>query len=184
MAGRARHLAFAHRHVGDGTLRLRDLDTVTGRTQLGLGRLDKLMRGGLRAVNAVARGAGKIPALVPTSLPARVVTAIVATQTRLVDLGRLDLTELADVALIFVVDVRLAWTVAALAAVGGRWSSWVHRHRVGSALERLALGVARLAGVAPNVTDLRIGRRRLLCSRCRRRRLLCSGCRRGLQGVG
>src|SRR5262245_58429539 len=114
------------------------------------------MRRGLRTVNAVARGAGQVTAFVPAPLPARVVAAVVTTQTGLVHLGRRDLTELSNVSLVIVVHMRLAGAVTTLAAVGGRRSSRVHRHRVGSALEGLTLGVARLAGVAPDVADLRL----------------------------
>jgi len=126
------------------------------------------MRRGFRAMNAVAGGAGQVPALVPAPLPARVFAAVVTAQTGLVDLGRLDLAELADVSLVVVVHMRLAGSVTALAAVGGRWTSRVHRHRVRSALQRLTLGVTRLAGVTSDVSCLRIWRRLLrggsLCS--------------------
>ena len=57
MAGAARHLALAHRHMRHGALGLGHLQAMAGGAHLRLGRLHQLMFGRLRAVDAVARAA-------------------------------------------------------------------------------------------------------------------------------
>ena len=116
MAGAARHLALAHRHVRHGALGLRHLEPVTRRAQLGLGGLHQLELRRLGLVHAVAGGAGEVAPVVRTAFPARVRPAIVAREAGLVDLGRLQGAELLDVPFRLVVHVRLARAVAALAA--------------------------------------------------------------------
>ncbi len=69
----------------------------------------------------MARGAREIPRGVGAGFPARVRPAVVAGQTGLADFGWLEFFEFLDLALGIVVDVRLARTMAALAAErGGR----------------------------------------------------------------
>jgi len=96
---RARHLAFANRHVGDSPLGLHDLQPMTGDAQLGFGGLCELMLWRLRIVNAVACGAREIPRFVHAAFPTDVITAVVTREARLVDLGRLDAGESFDVSL-------------------------------------------------------------------------------------
>src|SRR6185295_5759573 len=64
MPGPARHLALAHRHVGDGAFGLGDLQAMTRGARLRLRRLDQLTFGRLRAVHAVACGAREIAPVV------------------------------------------------------------------------------------------------------------------------
>src|SRR5687767_10757602 len=87
VAGGARHLAFADRHVRYRPLGLGDLLTVAGDAQLGLRCLHELMRGRLGTVDAVTGGAGEIAPVVRAPVPPGVLAAIVAGQARLAALG-------------------------------------------------------------------------------------------------
>ena len=121
----------------------------------------------LRAVDAVARDAREIAALVPAAFPSRVSAAVVARQARLVHLRGLHLPELQDVPLGVIVHVRLAGAVAALAAVGGRGRAWFFASAWSVPLSDVALVfVAHEAGVAAGITRRRcLRRRRRLCLR-------------------
>ncbi len=88
VARRARHLALAHRHVGDGAFGLGDLRPVARGAQRGLRRLDELAFQRLRAVHAVARAAGEVAALVGAAFPPGVIPAVVARQARPAHLAR------------------------------------------------------------------------------------------------
>jgi len=159
---RARHLAFANRHVRDGPLGLRDLDAMACHTELRLIALHELVCERLRAVHAVARRTGQVAALVRAAFPSGVFSAVVTGETGRVDLARLHLREFLNVAFLFVVDVRLPRTVTALAAVGRGRSTGVLRLRMLRALERFFLrGVTRRAGIAAGVAGRRCGWRRL-----------------------
>ena len=86
------------------------------------------------------------------ALPPCVCAAVVAGQTRAIDLGRLQLLELRDVPLGVVVDVRLPRTVAALASELGGWRSRVGGLPVLRALEAgFLIGVTQHARVAAGV---------------------------------
>src|SRR3954470_14956668 len=166
VARTARHLPFAYRHVRNGAFGLGDLQTMTGCAELGLGRLDELMRGRRRVVDAVARDARQVSALVRASFPPGVHAAVVTAETGLVGRGRRRLREFHDVPLGVVVDVRLPGTVAALAAVRGCRRAWILALAVGRALERVALAFvthhARIgAGVGARDRRGGLGSRRL-----------------------
>ena len=62
----------------DGAFGLDDLHAVTRRAELRLRGFDQLALDRLRTVHAVAGGAGQLPELVRASLPARVITTVVA----------------------------------------------------------------------------------------------------------
>ena len=86
------------------------------------------------------------------ALPARVTAAIVAGEAGLVHLGRLERAESLDVSLRVVVDMRLPWTVTALAAECGRGDSRILRLPVARVLDVLRLiVVAEDAGVSTGV---------------------------------
>src|SRR3954470_19734816 len=166
VARTARHLPFADRHVRNGAFGLGDLQTMTGCAELGLGRLDELMCGRRRVVDAVARDARQVSALVRASFPPGVHAAGVTAETGLVGRGRGRLREFHDVPLGVVVDVRLSGTMAALAAVRGCRRAWIFALAMRRALERVALAFvthhARVgAGVGARDRSGGLGRRRL-----------------------
>src|SRR5262249_35128902 len=114
-----------------------------------------------RTVDAVARAARQVSSAMRAAFPARVLLAVVTCQARLIDFGRLDLSELANVSFRIVVDVRLPRAVTAFATLRRFRSTGVLRLRVLRALERLGLVVVtRETCVAAHVSWL-FGRRRL-----------------------
>ena len=111
-------------------------------------------------MDAVARRAGEIAAVVRAALPRRVRAAIVAGEARLADFLRLHRGELQDVSLGVVVDVRLAGAVAALAALAGGRRARILRLAVLAGVDaRFLIGVAADAGIGPGITSLRSARR-------------------------
>src|SRR6185436_11472918 len=96
-------------------------------------------------------GARQISAFVSAAFPPGVFAAVVTGEARLADLARLHLAELADVLFRIVVHVRLAGTVAALAAVGRCWRARILRVGVRRAFHGLVFGVAPQAGIAAHV---------------------------------
>jgi len=171
VARRARHLAFANRHVRDRPFGFHDLQAMTGGAQLRFGGLGELMLRRLRIVDAMTRRAREIPGFVHAAFPARVVAAVVAAEARLVDVGWRDTGESLDVSLGFVVDMRLARTVTGLAAMRGGRRSGIRRLPVSRALEiRRVVSMTDGAGIGAGIPRRQRGR---LCGRCRRcRRLL------------
>ena len=148
----------------DGALGLGHLRAVARRAQLGFRRLDELVRERRRLVDAMAGRARQVARLVRAALPPCVRAAVVARQTRAIDLGRFHRLELRDLALGLVVDVRLSRTMAALASELGGWRSRVGGLPVLRALEAgFLIGVTQHARVAAGVAA---GERRL---RLRRR---------------
>src|SRR3954470_6415508 len=159
MAGAARHLALAHRRVGDRGLGLANLQPVTRGTQLRLSRLDKLPFRRLRAVYAVAGGARQIAAIVRAAFPCRVIAAVVAREARRARLrGGRGRSEALDQFGIPALGVRLAGPVAAFAAVGRGRGARIPGLRVRRTFERGL--VVLVAGDAGLLTDVLAGRRR------------------------
>ena len=127
-------------------------------TQLGLLRL--------RRVHRVARHAGQIAGGVSAAVPHRVLGLVVARHAGLVGLARRHLGELQDVPLGIVVDVRLAGTVARLAALVGGGRARNLRVPVSGAV-KIGSVVAGETRVLPDVAPLlrlRRGRGRLPAS--------------------
>ena len=152
VARRARHLALADRHVRHRAFGLDDLLAMTGRAQLRLARLHQLVLERLRLVHAVTGRAREVSRFVGAAFPPRVTAAIVAGETGLAHLGRLERAESLDVSLRVVVDVCLPGTVAALAAECGRGRSRILRLPVARVLDALGLiVVTEDAGVSTGV---------------------------------
>ena len=92
-------------------------------------------------MHAVARRAREITRRVGAPIPTRVGPAVVAAETGLVHLGRFQLFEPLDVPLRVVIDVLLAWTVAAFAAERGGGRAGILGLPVPRLRHRLRLGV-------------------------------------------
>ena len=139
---------------------------------LRLGRLHQLALPRLRRVHAVARGAAEIPRGVGAGLPACVSAAVVAGETRVVDLAWLQFLEFLDLPFRVVVDVRLARTMAALAAERGCGRAGILGLPVLRVRDALCLCLMTDdAGIRSGVARRQRGRRRLRGRRLRRRRL-------------
>jgi hypothetical protein len=163
VAGGAVHLAFAHRHV-PRLLDLHRLLLVAGLARLDDRRRFQLRLLGLRTVHAVAGRARHVARVVHAALEVRVRALVVAAQTRSVDVTGRHRREAFDFRLVARIDVRLAWTVAALAAsvgLAGR-SADVLCLAVQGLMQgrRLGFVAGRTGIVADESGRLRRGRRR------------------------
>ena len=137
--------------------------SVARRAQLGFCRFNELVRERGRLVDAMAGRAREVARLVRAALPPCVCAAVVARQTRTIDLGRFHRLELRDLSLGVVVDVRLSRTMTALASELGDRRSPVGGLPVLRALEACFLiGVTQQARVGAGVAagESRLGRSR------------------------
>src|SRR5262245_23966512 len=145
------HLALAHRHVCRA-LQLHRLRAMTRGTEIDHTRLLQLRMLALWRMDRMARDARHVARIVHTSLPPRVLTAVVTGDAGRADIARGHGRKALDrIGHRRILDVLTAGTVAAFTALRGGWGTWIGA----AAVRRLVVAVAGF-GLVGMATDTRV----------------------------